>query len=57
MYKLSSLLLNFRKELLHVIATKVKAKYYVVDASEIVKELTKIGNELAELAGYNDIIQ
>lgn len=57
MYKLSSLLLNFRKELLHVIATQVKTKHYVVDASEVVKELNKIGKELAVLAGYDGIIQ
>ena len=52
MYRTAVLLLNFRKELLKIIATKVSTKHYTIDASSIVEKLYKEGDEMAVLAGY-----
>ena len=50
-----SLLFNFRKELLDIIASKVRNKYYTLDTSQTQEQLEKIGNELAQLAGYGSL--
>jgi len=50
------ILLDFRKELLQTIATKVTSKHDVIDVSSVVEKLWKeCHDKLAKLVGYEDI--
>ena len=52
MIAISRMLLDCRKELLEVIATKVRNKHSTIDASQVVMELSKMSDELINFADH-----